>query len=78
MQIWRLGTRMTMLMETDDAVYDAERTAEELRAAGTKATARRAFQPISSIARMCSVTKNFGASACVPSHSSFLVSSGCL
>jgi len=25
MQIWRLGTRMTMLMHTDDAVYDAAR-----------------------------------------------------
>jgi L-rhamnose mutarotase len=25
MQIWRLGARMTMLMETDDAVYDAAR-----------------------------------------------------
>ena len=25
MQIWRLGTRMVMLMTTDDAVYDAER-----------------------------------------------------
>jgi L-rhamnose mutarotase len=25
MQIYRLGTRMTMVMTTDDAVYDAER-----------------------------------------------------
>jgi len=25
MQIWRLGTRMVMIMTTDDAVYDAER-----------------------------------------------------
>src|SRR5688572_33051853 len=28
MQIWRLGTRLTMLMHTDDAVYDAQRMQE--------------------------------------------------
>ena len=28
MQIWRLGTRMVMIMHTDDAVYDAERLRE--------------------------------------------------
>ena len=27
MEIYRLGTRMVMLMETDDAIYDAERMA---------------------------------------------------
>ncbi|MGN6232496.1 MAG: L-rhamnose mutarotase [Trinickia sp.] len=28
MEIYRLGTRLFMVMETDDAVYDAERMAE--------------------------------------------------
>lgn len=28
MEIYRLGTRLFMIMETDDAVYDAERMAE--------------------------------------------------
>ncbi|MFL9924857.1 L-rhamnose mutarotase [Herbaspirillum lusitanum] len=28
MEIYRLGTRMTMLMETDDAVYDAAKMAQ--------------------------------------------------
>jgi len=30
MQIFRLGTRMTMIMETDDAVYDAARMAQAM------------------------------------------------
>ena len=31
MEIYRLGTRMTMLMETDDAVYDAAVMAQALQ-----------------------------------------------
>ncbi len=31
MQIYRLGTRMTMIMETDDAVYDAARMAQAMQ-----------------------------------------------
>ena len=31
MEIYRLGTRMTMLMETDDAVYDADAMAQAMQ-----------------------------------------------
>ena len=31
MKIFRLGTRMVMLMETDDSLYDAERMAQATR-----------------------------------------------
>ncbi|UEP22548.1 L-rhamnose mutarotase [Burkholderia ambifaria] len=32
MEIFRLGTRMTMVMDTDDAVFDAERMAQAAEA----------------------------------------------
>jgi L-rhamnose mutarotase len=32
MDIWRLGTRLCMLMETDDAVFDPQRMAEAAEA----------------------------------------------
>lgn len=32
MEIWRIGNRLTMVMDTDDAVFDAERMAAASRA----------------------------------------------